>query len=76
MLQNNIDCFSEILEAYGFENIPSKNILMFSYKKGKWRLNHYFNAGTITIQSTDGHYEGHKIIDSESKLEDIICKIN
>ena len=74
MLNNNH--FSEgLLNAYGWEKITSKNNVMVSYVKDKFRLNHYFTTGTVMIQSPSGVPEVHRGIFSDDKLEEIICKI-
>ena len=63
-----------LLEAYGFEPVVSRNDIMFSYKKGKIRLNHYFTTGTITIQGP-GIDERFFNVNTSEELEDILCKI-
>ena len=75
MLNNN-HFTKELLEVYGFEKIDSPKNIMDSYIKNKIRLNHYFTTGTVTIQSDDGGCKTYRGIDSDEKLEEIICKIN
>ena len=76
MLQNNNHFSKGLLEAYGFEEIDSPKDIMFSYLKGKIRMNHYFTTGTVTIQSDNGGCKTFREIDSDSKIEVILCKIN
>lgn len=63
----------DLLKAYGWEEIPSKNKIMFSFKKEDLRLNYYFTNGTVTIQGGgDGGCETYKKILTEEQMEKII----
>ncbi len=48
---NNPALIPELIEAMGWTPIPNpKNQYMWSYSKGKRRLNFYFTTRTVTIQ--------------------------
>ena len=71
--QNQVD----LLEAYGWQIIPSKNVWMWSFIKADRRLNIYFTTGTVTAQGKDGYYKSFTEIHDLTKLEiaikTIIC---
>jgi len=65
----------EILEAFGWEKIVSKNPHMDSYVKEDMRLNFYKN-GTLTIQSQeDGMIVNERDILTPEQVEIIIEKL-
>lgn len=43
----------QLLAAYGYEEIESKNGYMRSYSDGESRANYYYTSGTITFQRFD-----------------------
>ena len=67
----------DLLEAYGWEKISSKNVWMWSFIKADRRLNIYFTTGTVTAQGKDGYYKSFTEIHDLTKLEiaikTIIC---
>ncbi len=60
-----------LLEAYGWEEIPSKNKLMQSFVKDNERLNYYFTTGTVTIQGGDNPITIRDIM-TEEQMEGLI----
>lgn len=69
-----ISQYKELLEGFGWEEIPSKNKIMISFIKNEMRLNYYFTNGTITIQGRllDGSCETFRNIKTLLELEKII----
>ncbi len=63
----------ELLEAYGWEEILSKNPYMISFMKEDKRMNCY-HTGTIQIQSSKGQQKIYRSIDTVEKLEKILNK--
>ena len=75
MLQNNN--FSEsLLKCFDWHKATSKNPIMYSYIKENMRMNHYFTTGTVTIQDDAGNIKTWRGIDTDEKIEEIICKQN
>lgn len=76
MLQNN-KFSQELLECYGWEEVLSKNPIMYSYKHADsgTRLNHYFTNGTVTAQTPNGKYTSWRDIHDDNQIEDILCKM-
>lgn len=62
-----------LVGAYGWEEIPSRNPYMYSYK-GNFgeRMNFYYTTGTLTIQTQDGKLKMTKNIRTLEELEKAI----
>lgn len=43
----------QLISAYGYEPIESKNPYMRSYANEEKRINYYFTSGTVTVQRFD-----------------------
>ena len=65
----------QLISAYGYEPVESKNPVMRSYSNEDKRINYYFTSGTITIQQYD---RTKKIVSLKSpsleELEDHLCQ--
>ncbi len=64
----------QLIEAYGWLSIPSKNPFMISFtdEEDTERMNVYFTTGTITIQSNDKPIKTWKGIQNITQLETIL----
>lgn len=65
---------SELLGAYSWISIPSKDPYMISFRKEETeeRMNMYFTTMTITIQALKKFCKTFKKVDSLERLEEII----
>ena len=65
---------SGLLGAYGWEEIPSRNPYMYSYKNKDYseRMNFYFTTYTCTIQTADGKMKLNKKISTLEELEKVL----
>lgn len=66
----------ELCEAYGFEEIVSKNPHMYSFLKDGARLNYYFKRGTLTIQKDYVFVINQKSVLNLPDFEDALLQYN
>lgn len=62
----------ELLQAFGYKQVESNNAHMWSYKNKDtgYRLNYYFNTGTLTIQTPpDSEHKYGKMIVNEKNIK-------
>lgn len=64
----------DLLQAYGWEEVISKNPYMDSYKKDEWRMNLY-HSGTVQLQSTEGKQIIKREVFTPDELEIIITSL-
>lgn len=69
----NLNKIKEVIEAFGWERIHSKNTAMVSFTKDGERLNYYFTTGTTTFQSDLGGMEVYREINTDVEMEKILC---
>ncbi len=73
MKQNEI---TGLIGAYGWEEIPSRNPYMYSYKNNDGdRMNFYYTTGTLTIQTPAGKMRMERGVLTMEALE-TICSTN
>lgn len=68
----------ELIEAYGWERIETKNPHMTSFIKDDRRMN-YYKTGTVTVQNTNLKYDKGKTyreIDTERKMEELLKELD
>lgn len=77
-MEKNNRFFNELLSAFGWEEIISKNPYMKSYWHDDYeiRMNNYFSTGTITIQGEKIKMETWKDINSDEQIESILWEIS
>ena len=64
--------FKSLIEAFGWEEIPSGNKWTSSFVKMHWRMNYYFTTGTVVIQNKiSGSHHVEKNI-TEADLESLL----
>lgn len=66
-----------LVEAYGWTQIPSKNYFMISFRKEEsvGRMNFYFTTGTLTVQLPNKPCVTIRNIDSVDMLENILLNL-
>lgn len=64
----------DLLKAYGWSVIESKNSYMFSFIKEDMRLN-FYQSGTVTIQGYGRKIKVKREVFSANKLEILILNI-
>lgn len=70
------DELKELLSAYGWEEIVSKNKYMWSFIKGDARLNYYFTSGSMTIQQNMKFLYNGKNVYSLLRVEEAVMHYN
>lgn len=71
----DIELAKELLKAFGWREIGSRNPLMLSFIKEEdddFRLNIYYTTGTVTMQGRDGSFRSIKDVINIEQLEDFI----
>jgi hypothetical protein len=61
-----------ILNAFGWEEISSRNKYMKSFKKDMKRMNIYYTTGTVTIQDERGILKTFRNIITDEDFEKVV----
>ena len=73
----NLNEIKEIIEAYKWVRVPSKNTATISYVGNKKRLNYYFIKGTLVINKINGDALDEKAFNevrTVAEIQEILCE--